>query len=188
MNFPALDFSQAAGFAQAGLDRAAFFGATAFDCSERLTNLNLRTARSALENYTTAVSALAGAKDLQSFVALQQNLAAPAIEEGLDYSRSVYAITAEAKDKIVAAFEAQLAQTNAQLFALVEDGLRGAPAGSEVAVALVKSAIAAANNAFDNFNKVSRQVAEVAEAGVGAAAEASLKAATVAAPKGKKAA
>ena len=49
--------------------------------------------------------------------------------------------------------------------------------------AAVKTAIKSANEAIDGLNKVAKQAAEVAEASVAAATEATIKAANVAAPK-----
>ena len=48
---------------------------------------------------------------------------------------------------------------------------KNAPAGSDVAVAAVKSMLAAANSAYDNFTKVAKQATEIAEANVAAATE-----------------
>ena len=44
-------------------------------------------------------------------------------------------------------------------------------AGSDVAVAAVKSMLAAANSAYDNLTKVAKQATEIAEANVAAATE-----------------
>ncbi len=173
-------------FAKAGVDSALFFANTAFDSIERLATLNLNATRSLVETSFANASALLGAKDVQSFVALQQSLAAPAIEQGLAYSRNVYAITTETKDKLAKAVESQVAEANAKVSGLVDKALASAPAGSEPVVAVVKSAMAAANNAIDGISKASKQVAEVAEASVAAATEATLKATKAAAPKGKK--
>lgn len=171
-------------FAKAGIDSVAFFANTAFDSIERLAALNLNAGRSMLEASFANVSALFGAKDIQSFVNLQKELAAPAIEKGLDYSRSVYAITAETKDKLAKKVEAEVATANANVSGLVEKALASAPAGSEAAVAAVKTAIKTANEAYEGLNKAAKQAAEVAEASVSAATAATLKAANVtAAPK-----
>ncbi|MGE5639381.1 MAG: phasin family protein, partial [Clostridia bacterium] len=48
---------------------------------------------------------------------------------------------------------------------------KNAPAGSDVAVAAVKSMLAAANSAYDNLTKVTKQATEIAEANVNAATE-----------------
>ena len=134
--------------------------------------------------------ALLGVTDVQSFVNLQQKLAAPALEKGMEYSRNVIAITSETKDKIAKEVETQVAAVNANVSGLVEKALASAPAGSEVAVAAVKTAIKSANEAYEGLNKAAKQAVEVAEANVAAATSATLKAANVVAPKaaGKKAA
>ncbi len=174
--------------AQAGIDSAVLLANTTLDSVERLAALNLNTARSLVETSVANVNALLGAKDVQSFVALQQSLAAPALEKGLEYSRGVYAIATEAKEKLAKEVEAQVAGANATVNGLVEKALANAPAGSEAAVAVVKSAVAAANDAYENLAKASKQAVEAAEASVVAATEATLKAAKVPAVKGKKAA
>ncbi len=53
---------------------------------------------------------------------------------------------------------------------------KNAPAGSDVAIAAVKSAIAAANTAYDNMTKAAKQVGEMAETNLAAATNATLKA------------
>jgi hypothetical protein len=108
----------------------------------------------------------------------------------MEYSRNVIAITSETKDKIAKEVETQVAAVNANVSGLVEKALESAPAGSEVAVAAVKSAIKSANEAYEGLNKAAKQAVEVAEANVAAATSATLKAANVVTPKaaGKKAA
>jgi hypothetical protein len=49
---------------------------------------------------------------------------------------------------------------------------KNAPAGSDVAVAAVKSALAAANTAYDSVSKAARQATELAEANFAAASNA----------------
>ena len=170
-------------FAKSGFNFALFFANTAFDGIERLALLNLAAARSVFEASLSNVTSLLGAKDVQSLVALQKDLDAPSIEKGMEYSRNVIAIANEAKDKIAKEVEVQVAETNAKVNGLVEKALASAPAGSEVAVAAVKTAMKSANEAYEGINKAAKQVAEVAEASVVAATEATMKAANVAAPK-----
>ncbi|EKE18120.1 MAG: phasin [uncultured bacterium] len=110
---------------------------------------------------------------------MQKELASPSIEKGVEYSRNVIAIAAEAKDKLAKEVETKVAETNAQVSGLLEKALASAPAGSEVAVAAVKTAIKSANDAIDGINKAAKQAAEVAEASVTAVTKASIKAAKV---------
>jgi len=60
--------------------------------------------------------------------------------------------------------EAQAAEFNKNLIGLLDKVSKNAPAGSDVAVQAVKSALAAANTAYDSFNKVAKQATEIAEA------------------------
>ncbi|RYY72695.1 MAG: phasin family protein, partial [Comamonadaceae bacterium] len=47
---------------------------------------------------------------------------------------------------------------------MVDNASRNAPAGSETAVAVLKSAVAAANNAYESVQKAVKQASDVAEA------------------------
>ena len=183
-------FTKPEDFAKSGVNFALFYANTTFDGIERLALLNLAAARSVFEATMSNVTTLLGAKDVQSLVSIQKELAAPSLEKGMEYSRNVIAIASETKDKIAKEVESHVAETNAKVSGLVEKALASAPAGSEAAVAAVKTAIKTANEAYEGLNKAAKQAAEVAEASVAAATSATLKAANVvAAPaKGKKAA
>ncbi|RIX49565.1 MAG: phasin family protein [Rhodocyclales bacterium GT-UBC] len=176
-------FTKPQDFAKSSFNFALFFANTAFDGFERLALLNLAATRSVFEASLSGFEALLGAKDVQSFVSLHKELSAPTIEKGLEYSRNVISIAAETKEKIAKEVEVHVADTNAKVSGLVEKALASAPAGSEVAVAAVKTAIKSANEAYEGLNKVAKQAAEVAEASVAAATNATIKAAAVAAPK-----
>jgi phasin family protein len=163
-------------FAKSGFDFVVFFANTAFESIERLTVLNLTAARSGFEAYAANLNALLGTKDIQSFVDLQKSIAAPTLEKSMEYSRNVIAIATDTKEKIAKEVEVQVADTNAKVSVLVEKALESAPAGSEAAVAVVKTAMKSANEAFDSLNKVAKQAAEVAEASVSAATQAATQA------------
>ena len=165
-------------FAKSSFASNLFFATTTFDGVERMALLNLAAARSVFETAMSNMTALLGTKDVQSFVALQKELATPSIEKGVEDSRNVIAIAGETKDKLAKQVETKVAETNAQVSGLVEKALASAPAGSEVAVAAVKTAIKSANDAFEGINKAAKQAADVAEASVTAATKATIKAAT----------
>jgi phasin family protein len=161
---------------------------TAFASAERVAALNLNTARSMLEDAVSNAKALLGAKDVQELISLQTALAQPAVERMVAYSRSVYEISAQTQEEFSKVFESQLTEVNRNVAAALDKAAKSAPAGSDVAVAAVKSAIAAANSAFDSMNKAAKQVAEIAEANVAAATNATVKAVSAAAANAPKAA
>jgi len=160
---------------------------TAFASAERLAALNLNTARNLLEDTVSSAKALMGAKDVQELMNIQASLAQPTVEKAVAYSRSVYEIASQTQEELTKVFEAQFAEANKTMTSALDKAVKNAPAGSDVAVAAVKSAIAAANSAYDSMTKAAKQVAEIAEANVAAATSATVKA-VGAAPKAKKAA
>ena len=150
---------------------------TAFASAERFAALNLNTARSFLEDGMANAKALLGAKDLQQLVSLQSTLAQPSVEKFVSYSRNVYEIATQTQEEVSKIVESQFAEVNKNVTSALDKAVKNAPAGSDVAVAAVKSAIAAANSAYDNMSKAAKQVAEIAEANMAAATSATVKAA-----------
>ena len=149
---------------------------TAFASAERIAALNLNTARAVLEDTVASAKALMGAKDVQDALSIQASLAQPNVEKAVAYSRSVYEISAQTQEELSKMIEAQFGDFQKTVASLLDKAAKSAPAGSDVAVAAVKSAIAAATSAFDNMNKAAKQVAEIAEANVAAATNATVKA------------
>ena len=143
---------------------------TAMAAAERLVALNLNTTRALLEDSVANAKALLGVKDLQEMADLR-----PTLEKAGAYSRSVYEITAQAQEEFNQAIKAQFDEVNTNIVAVLEKAASSGPAGSDVTVAAVKSAIAAANSAFDSLNSAAKQVAGFAEASMTAGVTATNK-------------
>jgi phasin family protein len=171
---------------KASVDAMLTLANSALASAERIAALNLNTARSMLEDGVANAKAMLGAKDAQEFFAVQASIAQPGIEKAVAYSRSVYEISAQSKEEISKLIEAQFGDFQKQIVGLLEKATKNAPAGSEVAVNAVKSAIAAATSAFDNMNKAAKQVADIAETNVAAATNATVKAVSATAAAAKK--
>jgi hypothetical protein len=104
-------------------------------------------------------------------VALQNSFAQPAMEKAIAYSKSVYEVATEANAELSKVAERRAAEWNEGFVSLLDKVSKNAPAGSDVAVAAIKSMLAASNSAYDNFTKVAKQATEIAEANVSAATE-----------------
>lgn len=166
---------QFASASKAGVDSLQTVATTALTGLANLTLLNLNTTRAAFEDGAANAKALLSIKDMQGFVALQQSLAQPAIEKAIAYSRSVYEIASQSSNGLTQVVEAQVSEVNKNVTTAIDKALKSAPAGSEVAVNAVKSAIAAANSAYSNLSNVAKQATEMAEANVAAANAATVK-------------
>lgn len=155
------------------------FGLTskAFEGVEKLVELNLQAVKASLaESASTAQKAFA-VKDAQELLALQASLLQPAAEKALAYGRHVYEIQSATQAELTKAAEAQLADGSQKVQALFDNLAKNAPAGSESAVALAKSALSAANSAFDSVQKATKQAVEIAETNFAAATSVATKAA-----------
>jgi phasin family protein len=142
-----------------------------FAALEKLASIQAGAIRSAFEDSIANTRALLGAKDVQEFVSLQNSFAQPAMEKAIAYSKSVYEVATGAYAEMSKVTERRIAEWNENFATLLDKVSKNAPAGSDVAVAAVKSMLAAANSAYDNFTKVAKQATEIAEANVAAATE-----------------
>ncbi len=154
------------------------FGLTnkAFEGVEKLVELNLQVAKTALGEAAETTKAALSVKDAQELMALQASLLQPAAEKAAAYSRHLYDIAAATNAEVAKVAEDTAADTQKKFTALVDTAIKNAPAGSENAVALVKSAMAAANNAYESVQKAAKQAADVAEANFQAVTTSAVKA------------
>ncbi|HTO49856.1 MAG TPA: phasin family protein, partial [Burkholderiales bacterium] len=84
-------------------------------------------------------------------------------------SRSVYELSAGQQAEFTRLVEGQAAEMNKTLVGLLDKFAKNAPAGSDVAIAAVKSALGAATTAYDSFTKATKQATEIAGANIAAA-------------------
>ena len=163
---------------QAAVETLTTLFTKAFSQVERLTALNLNTARSVLEDSVAATQTVLAAKSPQDLVALQAKLGQPVLNKAVAYGRSVYEIATEGQQEFTKLVETQVAELNKTFTAALDKAAKSAPAGSEPVFAAVKSALGAANTAYDNVSKAAKQATEIVEANVAAATEATVKAAS----------
>ncbi|HQO53317.1 MAG TPA: phasin family protein [Ottowia sp.] len=142
----------------------------AFEGVEKLVELNLQATKAALAESQAHANAMLSVKDAQELIALQAGLFQPLAEKAAAYSRHLYDIASGTGAEFSKAFESKVAEGQAQFASLVDNAAKNAPAGSETAVAMMKSAVAAANNAFESVQKAVKQASDVAEANFNAVA------------------
>jgi phasin family protein len=156
------------------------FGLTnkAFEGMEKLLELNLQVVKSSLAESQENTQRALSVKDAQEFVALQASLTQPVAEKALSYGRHLYEIASATQAEFARVAEAQYEEQNRKVQTLVDNVAKNAPAGSETAVAVMKSAIAAANTTYETVHKATKQAVEIAESNFNAAASAASKAAS----------
>ena len=154
------------------------FGLTqkAFEGVEKLVELNVQATKAALAESANNAQAVLGAKDVQEMLALQASMIQPLVEKTAAYSRHLYDIAQSAGAEISKTFEGQTAEAQKNFSDLVDSATQNAPAGSETAVTMMKSAMTAANTAFESVQKAVKQAGEMAETNFNTVSESALNA------------
>lgn len=166
------------------------FGLTAkaFEGVEKLVELNVTASRAALNEAAETAQTVLSVKDAQELLAVQAALFQPLAEKTAAYSRHLYDISSATGAEFTRAVEGQFADAQKKFLAVVDNAAKNAPAGSETAVAVFKSAVAAGNNALESVQKAVKQASDVAEANFNAVASTAVNAAKTTGAKAKRAA
>ncbi len=136
---------------------------TALEGVTKVIELNLGAAKaSAAESAVTAKQLLA-AKDPQEFFALSAAQAQPNTEKALAYGRHLTAIASGTQAEFTKTTEAQITNAHSKVIGLLNEVAKNAPAGSESAVAILKSAFDNANAGYEQLSKTTKQAAEALE-------------------------
>ncbi len=155
---------------KANMESVMRFAGVAIEGTERMIELQMKAAKSAFADGIESAKALAAVKDFQQFAALKDTMAQPSLDKATAYAKSVYDLTSETQAEFSKLVEAQVSVFNKEAVTTLDKMVKSAPAGSEVGVAAVKSAIAAVNSAYDNLTKVGKQFAQASQANLEAAA------------------
>ena len=147
---------------------------------------HLGSSRRAVDQQIQQGWAILASKDVQGALSLSGNLVQPHIDNGIDYLRGIHDISNEAQEQYISLIERSHGELNKSISSVLDWYSKSAH--TDVAVAAVRSAVSAANSAFENVHKTARQVANIADASVKAATSATSRAIDAATPSRKKAA
>ncbi|MDH4191018.1 MAG: TIGR01841 family phasin, partial [Betaproteobacteria bacterium] len=131
---------------KANVETMLSLASTQFAAMERFSSLGAGAAKAAFDESVANTRALAGAKDAQEFFALQSAFAQPALEKSIALSMSLYEVAAQSHAEITKVAEKRTAELNETLASTLDKVSKNAPAGSDVAVAAMKSMLSAINS------------------------------------------
>jgi phasin family protein len=138
---------------------------------ERVMDLNLNFAKASMEDSAVRARQLLSAKDPQEFLSLTVAQAQPTAAKAIAYSRHMAGLAAAAKADFTRVAEEQIAETSRTVSAMLDKAYKGAPAGSENAIAIMKSAIGNASAGYAQFTTNTQQVADVLAANLHSAVD-----------------
>jgi phasin family protein len=169
---------------KANIEAALRFAGVALQGAERLIDLQLSTAKTALNEGFESAKALASVRDFEQLAALKDTLVQPSVEKATAYAKQVYDVATATQSDLGRLVEEQVSEFNKQVISTLDQLVKSAPAGSEVGIAAMKSTLAAVNSGFDNLTKVAKQFGEATQSNIEVVANQTIEAAK----KAKKAA
>src|SRR4029079_4009229 len=137
--------------------------------AEKLLDAQVKIAKAVFADSVKHAKTVVAAKDVQELTEIQTTSVQPSTEKVAAYGRTIYSVVAETQAELSKFFEVRFADANKNLTSALDKAVKSAPAGSDVAVAPVKSARAAPTQAYDAFSKATKQVTEATEATMSAA-------------------
>ncbi len=142
------------------------------DTTERLVGLQLEAGKESFADASQTLRSLTETRDPQQLMDLRTKLTEKSVEKVTAYSRSLYDVAAHAQAQVSALIEGQVADWNQSVASNIDKAVQAAPAGADVAIAAVKSTVAATAAAIDGVTKTAKQVASFADASVKATVDA----------------
>jgi phasin family protein len=148
---------------EAAINQFSYFAQLSLANVERFTELGLGAARESVEQAAAHAQSLAGAKDVNEVIAISSTAFEPVMKRAYAYSRTAYETAAETSNEVKKAFEKQAAEYNRAAVSALEEAFKYAPAGSESVGDNVKTAIAAAQSAYNNLASINKQIYDTVE-------------------------
>ena len=138
----------------------------AVESGEKAVALNLAAAKAYSEESNASGKQFLSTTDPQAFFALLTAQAKQNADKATAYGRQLSELAASVKADFTHTAEAHIAESKVKVAALVDEVIKSAPAGSEKAVALLKTAIGNANAGYEQLSKSTKQAVETVEAHV----------------------
>ncbi len=136
----------------------------AAESGQKAIALNVTAAKAAAEESTVSAQQLLSTKDPQAFFELAAKQAKLNAEKAASFGQQLTEIMTGVNADFTKTAEAQIAESRSKVAALVGEVIKNAPAGSENAVAMLKSVIDSANAGFEQVTKAQKQTAETVKA------------------------
>jgi phasin family protein len=143
---------------EAAINQFAHFAQLSLVNFEKFAQLGLAATRANVEQATAHAQAVASARDVHEVIALNSAALEPVMKRAYALSRTAYDSATETNSEVKRVLEAQSAEYNRAAVAALEEAFRNAPAGSESIVENMKTAIAAAQSAYNNLTSINKQI------------------------------
>ena len=133
---------------------------------EKLIELNINVAKASFEESNTACKQMLASSDPQAFFKTGTEQGQPAAEKAMSYAKHVASIAAEIQAEFSKVAESQVAQANSKFIEMINEATKNAPAGSENAIAMLKSAMSKATEGYEQMTRSTKRAVETMEGNI----------------------
>ena len=154
---------------QAHLGLATSLADTVIDSMEKIIGLNLKAAKASFDTSLASTQQLLSASDPQEFFSLTTHQAQPHAEIALTYGHHLASIASGTHGELTRVAEEQLTQSSRQMVSLLDEFGKMAPAGSEGALSLMKSALDNVSAGYGQLARSSKLAVDTMESNLRAA-------------------
>jgi len=168
---------QMAGIGRSNVDAVLALAEIASDTVDKLAELNLKAAKTAVATGLKNIREIAGSTDGTEFAARAGAWLQPAWQSNQAYVRDAYAVLVASQAEISALVEQRSAEFNKNVVAAIDVALKSAPGGSEAAAGVLKLAVQSANAVYEPILRAGKQAAVQANLAAAPVATAKKKAA-----------
>ena len=166
---------QVSAIAKAQVDSAIKFATFGIESTEKFVEFQMKYAKVAFGDAVKSAKSVVELKEPTPLAEVKATFVDPTVEKMTAYGKGLYELSSTTQSQFAKLIEEQIGAVNKQVLSMLDTAAKNGPAGTELAVSALKSAIVAANTAYDNIAKATKQAAGMAEANLATLTEGNKK-------------
>jgi phasin family protein len=156
---------------------------TAFHGLEQLSALNLAASRELFNSSANGAQQMLEVKDPKELGSIAGAMARPSVDKLMEYSRSLYDLSANMQREITSVMEEQYSNMRHNAAGLIDKTGIASPIAGDVFGSAMKQMMNASTTAFENISQMAKQMTDIVDTNVKAASNATAQAAAALTPK-----
>lgn len=166
---------QVSAVAKAQVEGAIKFATFGLESTEKFVEFQMKHAKVAFGDAVKSAKSAVELKEPTPLTEVKSTFVDPTVDKMTAYAKGLYELSSSTQSQFAKLVEEQIGAVNKQMLSMLDSAAKNGPAGTELAVSALKSAIVAANTAYDNIAKATKQAAGMAEANLATLTEGSKK-------------
>ena len=155
---------QVSAMAKSQVEGAIKFATFGIEAAEKFVEFQMKHAKVAFGDAVKSAKSVVDLKEPAPLAEVKSTFVDPSVEKMTAYAKGLYELSSATQSQFAKLVEEQMSAANKEMLSMLDTAAKNGPAGTELAVSAIKSAVVAANTAYDNLAKATKQAAGMAEA------------------------